>query len=612
MKITRTIQACFIFLFLLIPFTLFSQKDFTWGSLSQEEIDLREVAFEPDASAVILKEFGLLEITNYGYKLEQHSQVKILSQNGFDVAQKKWAYSADDWNNRIVLKDAQVINFTDGKKVITPVSKKDIIISRKNEYTEEISFAFPNVTVGSIIEYKVDFYKPYDLYSSPWRFQNDLPTLSSALKLKLIANADYKIVILGERLNKKYQNKRNNKEWLLENIPSISTIDKVYNPNDYVERIMFQYTSQRYAHGTYYSENSWKGFKKLINADIEKSSKNVDFREMAGKIKNGSNQLETLENCVRFLQDNYRWNEYLASKTGSLKDGILKEKSGNSADFNILLNHILKEKGIRSELVINSLRSNGKIIPDYPVFSRMQTLINIITFDGGERMMIDAAVSDPKNIKYLDLDYFNYITLKLDSPADVFYTLSPNLSTFVSQQVLVLSSKKNELKLKDTYNGYFDSDHKLSGVVYGDLKYENEEESSEGWKIKKSIYDIDNVSFYTLENPFVQIMKEMKIDEDRNYPVELDFPMQITTQLKNNPPEDCIPEITVGFDQEISAFQNSLQYVQKAEKNNHEITVTWTLYINKIIFQPSELPEFRKFINQIMEASSKAVLIKRL
>lgn len=605
-------------LFLMIPVTIFSQKDFSWGSLSQEEIDLKQVSFEPDADAVILKEFGLLEITNHGYNLEQHSQIKILSTNGFGQAQKKWFYSRDDQNNKVVLKDAQVINFIDGKKVITPISKKDIIISKKNESAEVLSFAFPNVSVGSIIEYRVIFYKPYDLAASPWRFQNDAPTLSSSLKLKLATNGDYKIILMGEQLRNKYRNKRHNKAWELQNIPSINTIDKVYNPNDYVERIMFQYTSQRYAHGTYYSENSWKGFKKLINADIEKSGKDINFKEIAGKIKNGSTPLETIQNCVQYLQDNYHWDEYLAPKTESLKGGILKTKSGNTADFNILLNNILQEKGIRSELVLNSLRSNGRIIPDYPVFARLQTLVTVVTLHDGEQIMIDAATSDPKNIKYPYLGYFNQITIKLNAPGDIFYTLSPPLSSFVSQQVLELSPQKSELKVKDSYNGYFGTDEpdnfKSSSVINGLLKYESDEEQTDDWKIKKSIYQIDNssISFYTLENPLITKIGDLKIEEERNYPVELDFPFQITVQLRSKLPANHHFDVTSGFNQEISAFGSNVQYIQKTERNNDEVTVTWTLYINKVIFQLSELPEFRNFISRIIEATSKAVLIKSI
>ena len=54
--------------FLLICSFAFSQ-DIQWGKVSQQEIDLDEVAFEPGADAVKLKDIGLLKITDRGYEL---------------------------------------------------------------------------------------------------------------------------------------------------------------------------------------------------------------------------------------------------------------------------------------------------------------------------------------------------------------------------------------------------------------------------------------------------------------------------------------------------------------------------------------------------------------
>ena len=414
----------FIRLIFLLIFNLTFSQEIPWGNVSQEEIEMQEVPFEKGANVVKLKEVGQLKITNNGYELLEYGRTKILSINGFENAQKKWSFRPKVFNDRVVLKDAQTINIVDGKTVITKLDKKDIIIS-KNHGIEEIAIAFPNVRVGSIIEYKIKIMRPYDLSASPWHFQNSIPTLSSHLYLDLAANFGYKIILIGQQLNKKYIGKNNNKEWELTNIPSDKTFKNVYNIEDYRERIMFQYTSANAYHGTYYSENSWNGFKTLINKDIVKSINTDDYQQISAKIKNGENKLETLKNCIQYLRTNYQWNKYLAVQNSIPQSEFLQKKVGNAADFNILLKMILKTKNITSKLAINSCRSNGRIIVAYPAFSKLQTFVNIVELDNGENLLIDAATSTPENIRFLPLDYFNYIVLEIDTPGEVFTTVSP-------------------------------------------------------------------------------------------------------------------------------------------------------------------------------------------
>ena len=59
--------------------------------MSQEEISLTEVSYEPGSDAVKLAEFGDLKITNTGYELMEYGRTKILTTSGLDYAQRKWS-----------------------------------------------------------------------------------------------------------------------------------------------------------------------------------------------------------------------------------------------------------------------------------------------------------------------------------------------------------------------------------------------------------------------------------------------------------------------------------------------------------------------------------------
>ncbi|WP_379965837.1 DUF3857 domain-containing protein [Epilithonimonas sp. UC225_85] len=600
---------------LIFIFSLFFSQDFEWGKPSQEEIELKSVPFEPTADAVTLKEYGELKIDYVGYELEEHIRIKILSPNGFSSAQKKWSYNSSNRFDKVIFREAQTINIVDGKTVITPIDKKDILVYNQSNDIEELAIAFPNIKVGSIIEYKVKIIRPYNIYYSAWYFQNALPTLSSKLKLKS-ASGTYTLIFPTPKLGKKYIGKNKLREWELNNVPSYNTYTKIYNISDNVERITFQYTSAKSFYGTYYSESTWQGFKNLINSKKEKSVEDLDFREYANKIQTGKNKFETLKNCLKFLRDNYKWDKYYATSTDRLKSNFLRTKTGNTADFNIFLQGILREKKINSQLAVNSLRSNGRIIVGYTVLSKLQTLVTIVSLDKEEKTMVDAAISKPEDGHFLSRNYFNHLVFGLDNISDNFIEVSPNLSEYVSQQELDIRNDSLNLKIRDQFKGYFElSSYKEQAFIKEPVVKitEGDKKELEEWKINYRTVNLENPnsSFLTIENPFVEKIKELTVEKDRDYPVELDFPFLKTIQLKVKIPEDYILN-TDNFKETISVFDGKLQYAQSVGyKENNEAVITWSLLINQIIFQPKEINQYIDFTNKLSNTVSKIAVLKK-
>ena len=68
-------------LFALTTFLSFGQtKDFKFGKVSEQEINLKEVSFEKDADAVILSEEGKIDLTPSNYYLTVKRRIKILTE----------------------------------------------------------------------------------------------------------------------------------------------------------------------------------------------------------------------------------------------------------------------------------------------------------------------------------------------------------------------------------------------------------------------------------------------------------------------------------------------------------------------------------------------------
>ena len=215
-------------LLLIFTFTLFFSQDFEWGKLSQEEIDLKIVPFEPGADAVILKETGDLVLTNDGYTLQLYRKIKILSENGYSFVDRKWSYNSNSKFDKVTVEKAHTLNF-DGKIIESIIDPKDILINKTDNGITEVAVAFPNIKVGSIIEYIVQIKRPFTLYAYPWDFQNAIPVITSSFKIKSVSDPNYKLILKGKRLTEKYAGQKSKKEWELSNVPGYIKLNHVYN-----------------------------------------------------------------------------------------------------------------------------------------------------------------------------------------------------------------------------------------------------------------------------------------------------------------------------------------------------------------------------------------------
>lgn len=194
----------FLFTFLLTQFVFAQSNKFEFGKISEEEYNYTSVPFEVDASAVTLSEYGNLQMKNYGYVLKQHIRKKILKQDAVDGNVLEFTYNPKNKYSRVKINNVQVYNKINNEIIISKLNKKDIIEESIDENTTRIIYAIPNVKVGSIIEYETEDVRTADLYATPWNFQNDYPTLVSKLDIRMHTDFDYRIYLIGQKLNEKY------------------------------------------------------------------------------------------------------------------------------------------------------------------------------------------------------------------------------------------------------------------------------------------------------------------------------------------------------------------------------------------------------------------------
>src|SRR5437660_2092518 len=151
-----------------------------WLPITQEDLQIKEVPKKPGAAAVQLfyeeysddgggSKFFYHRIKGLTDKGKQFADVEIPLLDGFSVA---------DLKARTVHPDGKIIDFTDKPFDTTLVKARGIRIHAKK-------FTLPDVTVGSIVEYKYRITWPsHVVYDTLWVLQQDLFTIKEVFRIK--------------------------------------------------------------------------------------------------------------------------------------------------------------------------------------------------------------------------------------------------------------------------------------------------------------------------------------------------------------------------------------------------------------------------------------------
>lgn len=162
-----------------------------WGKILPEDISMKTYAADPVASAVVLCDYGT---TKVGPRTEyfRHVRIKILKEEGLKYAEVELPYRFYNKYDDVGQIKAQTININEkGVMVVTKLKSKSILdlqIDRKNK---KKVFTFPDVKVGSIIEYKYTIFSLDLVKLRDWYFQTTIPVIWSEYRISVSRRFDY-------------------------------------------------------------------------------------------------------------------------------------------------------------------------------------------------------------------------------------------------------------------------------------------------------------------------------------------------------------------------------------------------------------------------------------
>jgi hypothetical protein len=463
------------------------QSRMKFGYVMPENFHNVEFNNENDENAVILLDSGEVqyvqpEVGVFNLEITHYRRILILKNTGSKYANVVIPLYYKDIENCEILTELQAAsyNLNDELVVSKQINKSDIHEIRSDPFTKQIRFAIPDVKVGTIIEFKYTTKSPF-IYNIPrWYFQNEIPVLYSEYRVKMVPSYQFKYVAKGvEKFDVLTVEKGADKKtfgqivmmnagnvgsgfeyhdliytFLLKNIPAYKQEIFSIISNDKIIHIDFQLNrtfNKNYDNRSYFS--SWENVVKyLLEGDLGKrikagknQSKSV-LKEL--EIQNVS-QTERARFIIEYVRKNYLWNgryDYLPSV--STKE-FLNNKTGNSADINLLLFDMLRAADVNVYPVLISTRSNGKIEKLAPFLKSLNNVVLLVD-DGSVQYLSDATTSF---ISYnrLPAECLNEIGLKIEQDNFEWVTLENfSISELKTQIVYNLSPVLNQNNIKIT------------------------------------------------------------------------------------------------------------------------------------------------------------------
>jgi hypothetical protein len=403
---------------LLLCTSLFAQKDKdipAFGKIDKSDLEMKECSIDKDAEAMNLIDQGTVTYekgtkSTFALKKTVRSRIKIFKEKGFRFADVKISYYSDEKYERLSNIDAVIYNLdASGNIVETKVDKKSFFKQKLDANYSAITFTFPEVKEGCIIEYRYTLTR--DAYSTidPWIFQDRIPTKISFFKITLpeyfqfVSNKNIYIPIeaketsVNQSINISGQNinyTATEYSYKVLNMPAMKEEPYMGAMKDYLQRIDFQLSAIKYPDGSI--ENVRSSWPELTKSLMESELFGVQMRKNISKgeeltklLAASSNDLSKMNTIYKYVQKNMDWNGVEDFYCENVKTSWDK-RGGSTGDINLILLNILKDVGIKAYPVLASTRDHGKIMSAYPFLKQFNTLIVLVKI-GEKQYILNAA-----------------------------------------------------------------------------------------------------------------------------------------------------------------------------------------------------------------------------
>lgn len=433
----------FYSVFALLTIPAFSQVK-EWGDVSRDKLAMEVYRPDSSAAAVVLFDKGNLRIEdNLQYFLDRHIRIKLLRPEGYKWATVNLIYNKDYGQEIDELKAVTYTLHEKSQEIVKHRVEEDAFFMEDlfGEWSR-VTFTFPSLEPGCIIEYKYTKKIGHPAYIPIWYFDRTIPVKWSELRAELPAFFKFTTILKGaEELDKnivksltktimiEYEEdigsygtsktirnrvtfNGNTYRWIMKGRPGIPKLPFMATPNNYKAGIALQLSEINIPEYDY-QEDIAKTWSSVI-ADILNDEQIQTYLKLQNQYQDiissvnasGGPKIKRTKKIFNYVANTFTWNKMhdLYGSVHSLEN-LLSSKTGSGVDLNLLLTGLLQQAGVTAYPVLISTRDNGFVLQDYVLPDQFNHLIVLAIIDG-QRLLLDASRGS-RSLKLLPVSDLN-------------------------------------------------------------------------------------------------------------------------------------------------------------------------------------------------------------
>jgi hypothetical protein len=610
--------------FVLLPLLIFSISSYSqlreFGKVSLEEMQMKTYPKDTTAGAVILFDKGYLTLKNDNMStiFERHTRIKILNRAAFD----KWGhvvlYTQKD--NLTELK-AAIYEQKDKSVRQQTVSRYDNFRTRYSKKIDQYNIVFPDLKEGSVIEYK---YKVENSeYVIPdWYFQYSIPVIVSELTMTAPMSEIYCHVFGSQALSSNSTNSSGTKQyWQMTDVPAFKPEELMPDPSVYMSHLEFSSKSNSNWGWLALAYSNYTGF-------VGQDQALANLKDSVSQIIKGvSENREKIKRISSYIKKNVKWNGKY-SIYPDLPNDVLKRKSGNAADINLLLKCFLYLADFQVSLVLLSTRDNGYAVADKYTYNQFNYVICSVQLSGGA-MLLDATekflsydVLPSRCLNYKGLMFMDWIPIKsgMGSKISMLANVEIGETGEISAELDVLKdgyASFESRKLLDEI-GEYEYVKKMSAISRLNLTLKTIEDLHEVDKALVERYHLTTNEPAVISNDLMYVNPYIFLDEGvnpfildhRQYPIDFESVINKSVVCNINIPKGYKVE-TLPDNLVMSIPNRAAECTVSVTQSENQVVVVIKLKINKTLFEPEECMSLKQFYDKLIAKKSEYIVLKK-
>lgn len=638
-----------------------------YGKVDQADLELKQCDFEKDANAEVLFEkanvyFGadLESITE-----EVHKRVKIFNDNGKGEADVHIEFISENHLEYITGIQAETINLADGKTEITKLDRKSIYTKSLDKVRSEVTFTLPNVKPGSIIEYKYNWNSKVYFDMPVWYFQEKIPVRYNELDTNIPdvfyfrpqmrafqSLAKYNTSSEGRSFQDNWQDSDGHSHvdsypYSLDitvrgmtNIPSLPDESYMSSFRDNVEAIRFQLISVRPIGGfANVHSDTWAKVGGILADDDDfggQLNRKLNNEEsIIAKAKTMKSDEDKIAYIFNEVKNTMKWNNIDSWYADNGTPRAWENKTGNSAEINLILYHLLKKSGVDAYPMVVSTRDHGKVVPYYTTTAQFNRAVVLVPVDSTKQYVLDAT-GKYNAYDVTPAELLNSSGLFIDKAKKLFDIIYLQENNPVRQVVMINGEIKPDGKLIGKAQISSKSYDRINAIqrykTDGEKKYmdylSGNDNNLKISSIKFENMDVDtlpltqNVDFnldlagsdenyiYLNPNIFTPFKTNPFLAEKRMTDIDFGYPMSFSINGVYKIPAgyktDALPKSII-----LVMPDKSITFKRMVLEDSGNIIIRYNINFAKAEYSKDNYPDFHEFFKKMHEMLNEQVILKK-